>query len=149
MNAKDIKLGDTYALRRSDVLVRFRVITIITKRDGEGTKNYAEGYIAEDRKDDTAPKLETVKVATLEGQYEKVAELVEKAKREESERKRQAAEHLALQERVRELLYKVTGLPKPKDPAQYQQAFKLDYSGIDIGKQALKPLAEVLAKLCQ
>jgi hypothetical protein len=147
MNAKDIKLGETYALRRSDVLVRFRVTTIITKRDGEGTKSYAEGYIAEDRKDDTAPKLETVKVAALEGPYQQVAELVEKEKRDVAERKRQAVEDLALQERVRELLYKLTGLPKPKDPAEYHQAFKLDYSGVDISKKALKPLAEALEKL--
>jgi hypothetical protein len=132
MQASKITIGDTYAVKRGGVLMRFRVTEVTTHR-GSRTSSEITGYLVDDNN-----RVVTIGVSEVIGPYAEQAELAEKARKEKEERERIANDQKALADRLTKLFYKKTGLRRPENSSQ---PFRTTYSyGVEINREGVEAL---------
>jgi hypothetical protein len=133
MQASKIAIGNSYAVKRGGVLMRFRVTEVTTHR-GASTSSEVTGYLVDDNN-----RSATIGVGEIIGPYAEQAELAEKARKEKEERERIANEQKALADRLTKLFYRRTGLARPQD--KYSAPFNSTYSyGVEINRAGVEAL---------
>lgn len=148
MQGSKVTPQETYAMRRDDGLVRFTVSAVITRRtEARGSphdyKTEVEGYIVEDGKTGKQREFIMVNPKALLGPYLEQVELKARKDAEDAKREAEAMEQQALRERLIEVLYTVTGLPRPNNN-DYGAPFRLSFNDVDIRLDGIAALLKVL-----
>jgi hypothetical protein len=146
MQASKIKIGATYAIKHYDVLKRFRVTAVITRRvndygnphDYEST---VEGFFAEPGHSTEKQSLEPKEIL---GPFDEHQELVARRAAEKAVQEKEAEEKKQLAEALVKLFYKKTGLERPT--GKYTSGpFSARYGyGVEIGETGVAALLKVL-----
>jgi hypothetical protein len=144
MQTSKIKLGEEYAMKRGDTLIRFHVEEIVTRKDLRKTSSELVGYIVEDTKPGMGRTQINVDPSDLIGPYAEQLELVEREKREKAEYERKEKEQSEQAAVDRITLYRFVGEEPPiGDASQYRQPFRLTgYRGatVDATEEGMKLL---------
>lgn len=144
MQTAQIKVGEVYAHKRDNKLVRVHVYAIITRKAADATKSVIEGYIVEDRKEGQVARMMKFEPDELLGPYAAQAELAKRAEQEAIDKKAAeiAQDKQAQQDRL--ALYAFVGETPPKDTKEYRQLFRVSFGSVDFSNDGTRRLIEAV-----
>lgn len=155
MQASKIIPGKTYAVRRGEALLRFRVreVNTITQRkqanrSPHDSRSEIVGYFV-DRADNGGPvEPATLAPDDIQGEYTQFAELVERAAKEKAEREAKEKAERKQAQADRLALYAFVGLEPPQKADEYGQPFYLpSYGNVQVREDGVRLLVDKIREL--
>jgi hypothetical protein len=136
MQTAKVKVGECYALRRGDKLVRFYCTEIVTRKSHkDNTSSEFFGNVLEDKREGEPAISISINTQDLLGPYDEQAELVARRDQEAAERKARQDEREAQIKSDRLALYKFVGVTPPKKLDDYHQLFRCSYASLSISTE--------------
>ena len=145
MQASKIIPGTTYAFKRDDKLLRFRVTEVVTVTRRRGAKNNPHDHESEVHGTvETDPKIVKAAPERLLGEYQEYSELVARQEQERAAAQRKTEEEKNNAHQLAQALYRLVKLPMPANLDGYNIPFTTRYGTLQIEKDGVVPLLTAL-----
>lgn len=151
MQAAKIKIGETYAYKRGNELVRYSVEEITTTKSHSNTETVLTGVILEDYKPGEPRSKMHLSPSDLVGPYEEQAALVERKRLEDEARNRKSEERKAKAKADVLMLYRFVRVkPATDNPKafKYDRMFRVGYGEtVDISSRGCEAIIKRVREL--